>query len=86
MNTSRYRTALVMVLMLVLFAGCTYIKPSDANLIDAHCGNAKAMNAKVQADPTASPAVKQWMQADAASWQWMSDIAHRRTPTTQPVR
>lgn len=77
----------LMILMLVLvLVGCTYLKPSDTVLIDNQAGNAKAMNALVQVDPAVSPALKQWMKADYASWTWLSDVAHRRTPTTMPVR
>jgi hypothetical protein len=77
---------LVISFVVLLMSGCTFVKPSDANLIDDHLGNAQAMNALVQADPSVPPAVKQWIQNDVYSWQWFADIAHRRTPTTQPVR
>jgi len=74
-----------LVCVLMLAAGCTYIKPSDTVLIDNHLGNAQAINKLVQADASVSPALKQWIQADTASWTWFSDIAHRRTPSMMPT-
>ena len=94
MRTKGFTTTIVTVCLaavLVLAAltttgGCTYVKPSDQVLIDDHLGNARAMADRADADPTLAPAYKQWIRADAESWQWLSDIAHRRRPTTQPAR
>jgi hypothetical protein len=77
---------LMIVTLAAVLAGCTYIKPSDTNLIDDHLGNARAFSNQVQADPNVPPAVQQWIKADAASWQWFSDIAHRRTPTAAAAK
>jgi hypothetical protein len=77
---------ILLVLAALTFGGCTVFSASDTVLVDNHLGNAQAMNKLVQADANAAPAYKQWMQADTASWQWMADKAHRRTPTTLPTK
>lgn len=71
---------------LILLGGCTLIKPSDTVLIDERASNSRAMSNNVDANGIDPVAVKQYLRADAAAWQYFSDIAHRRTPTTQPVR
>lgn len=82
----RIAQVLLVVLVAVALSGCTYVKPSDTNLIDDHLGNARAMSVQVLADPNVPPAVQQWIKADVASWQWFADVAHRRTPSTMPTR
>lgn len=94
----RCLVSVLLLAALLAAPGCTVIMPSTANTIDQHLGNVQALNAKVQAAPTAAddnaplPAwAKKWWAAEVNSWQWISDIAHWREPTaattatTQPT-
>ena len=71
---------IILVLLCAMFAGCSVVMPSHANIIDDHCGNAQAINEKIQADPDVSSAIKEWWAAEAETWQYMSDWAHGRIP------
>jgi hypothetical protein len=71
---------------LLTCAGCTMVNSGDTLLIDDHLGNAQAMNNAIQGGDIDPNAVRQWIKADTASWQWFSDVAHHRTPTTMPVK
>lgn len=70
----------------LVITGCDFITPKTANWIDDNLGNAQAISAKAQDDAALPPYAKQWFAAEAKCWQDMSDIAHRRHPTTQPVK
>ena len=78
----------ILVAMLVLaITGCgPIVRPSDAALIDTSAANARAFNARVQADPAAPDYVKRWQKADTAQWNYLSDWANGRKPVaaTQP--
>ncbi len=66
--------------VVALTAGCSFVLPSHANMIDEHAGNAKAISNLAKLDPNVPLAAKQWFAADANAWQYMSDWAHRRRP------
>lgn len=69
-----------LMLVLLVLGGCSVVLPSHARLIDQHAGNAAAINAKVQADPTLPAEVKTWWAAEAQTWTYLSDWAHGRRP------
>ena len=74
----------ILVFVAALLAACTVVTPQWAAKFDVDAANARAFDKLVQADSTASPAIKRWSAADAVEWTATSDWANRRAPATQP--
>ena len=74
---------LSLVLMLAM-AGCTFVRPQDAALMDSKAANARAMSKVIAADPAVPAYVKTYEQSNANTWTYFSDWGNGRQPTTQP--
>ena len=77
--------AVVCAMMTLAMVGCTFVRPSDASLLDTTASNARAFNTKVQARADVPADVKTWLGADADQWSFFASWANGRAPaTTQP--
>ena len=74
----------ILAVLVLLLAGCTFVRPNDATLIDTTAANARAYNAAVQADATIPAGVKTWIKSDAGQWTNFANWANGRPATTQP--
>lgn len=63
--------AVILAAGLVAVGGCSYVTPSDREVIHAHRLNAEAMAASVQADPNLPPYAARWWRAEARTWRAM---------------
>ena len=92
------KVAIVLALVGLMFAGgCAYVPPGDQLVIHSNNLNAQAINAKVQASPTAPavpdgtlapvPAyVKVWWAAEAKTWTAMEAWSKgQKFPATAPA-
>jgi hypothetical protein len=87
-RVTRVVVLLLLCVMLGGLGGCiSYIRPSDAVLIDDHAGNVHAINPLIQADPAVPGYLKRWMAAEDDTWQWLSAWGHGKHPTatTRPA-
>jgi len=73
--------------LLVLLTGCNVIMPQTRDMIDTTASNAQIFAAKLQAGPVTDDVnapvpqyVADWIKAEALQWQYMSDLAHWRSP------
>ena len=62
---------LLIVVLALLVAGCSYVTPSDRLVIHDHYLNAVAINAKVQVDPALPDYAKTWWGAEERTWKAM---------------
>ena len=60
--------AAMLVMLLTMAAGCSYVAPADRQVIHAHHLNAQAIAAKAETDPALPDYAQQWWTAEAKTW------------------
>ena len=67
-------------LLAIGLSGCAVIDGQTRDLIDRQAILAKQVAENAQGQADCPPTLKEYLKADAASWQYFSDFAHNRHP------
>lgn len=71
MRFMQWMMCLAIVAAVMLAVGCSYVTPSDREVIHAHRLNAEAMARAVDRDPNLPAYASTWWQAEARTWRAM---------------